>query len=985
MLRGRASLLKNLRFIHAAFSQNGGRSRLPGWSKTRLVACYFDGVLSPKTQTNLKNAKGYFEEHLSVGDYYAENERVQGEWIGEGAALLGLSGKVRRDEFLALCENLHPKSGEQLTQRRNTVRHDGADEVANRRVFYDFTFSPPKSVSIAALVGDDQRIIAAHADAVKVALTELERFASARVRGGGNNADRRTGNIIAALFEHETSRALDPHLHTHCIIFNATHDRDENRWKALQNYEMLGAQKYAENVYYHELARALLGFGYGLTNSARGDFELIGIAPELRDRFSKRHREIDEKTRAFLAAHPEKRGGNEDAIREHIAHKERARKTANIGSARLRQLWSEQLSAEELISLRQPRESNVELGRNLSPAEAVSWAEEHLFERRSVVREHELWRYALETARGGSISVADIRKETASRAYLRGADDKVAHRDVLAREWEIVQAARDGIGRYAPIAASGGNAEEQLAPDQHRALQFILASTNFVTLFRGGAGTGKSFVLQRVQRAIDQTHRPSMVLAPQRQQVIDLSRDGLARTQTVSECLERGTIPEGAVVIVDETGQIAGRQLRDLLRLVQERRGRVILSGDTRQHGPVEASDALRAIERYSGLRAAELDEIRRQEPKRGRTAEERNRIRRYRAAVEAAAVGDLPQSFAKLDELGAIVECDTGDQSEQLCSAYLEIAAREESAIVISQTRAEVREINNAIRGRLRQRGLLGAAESQVTALEQVDLTAAQKRDARHYPPDCVLVFNRDFGGRARGEQGKLIGITASRLALEVAGRVRHVPLKDLDHINVCLSRDITLSQGDKLQLKANATAGNGRKLANGEIVTVAAIKASGAIRLQDGRVLPPHYRQFLRGYAVTSYGSQGKTVDHVLFSDSAVRAASNAQQWYVTISRGRKSVQIFTPDKHELQRAITRSGERELALDLVSARSTRFGVRQQVLRSVRRGREFAKRVCRIAMRSWTAVFIPPNLKQLHETRNRQTIRPVRPNVLAA
>jgi hypothetical protein len=75
-------------------------------------------VLSPKTQTNLKNAKGYFEEHLSVGDYYAENERVGGEWVGEGAALLGLSGKVMRAEFLALCENQHPKSGEQLTQRR---------------------------------------------------------------------------------------------------------------------------------------------------------------------------------------------------------------------------------------------------------------------------------------------------------------------------------------------------------------------------------------------------------------------------------------------------------------------------------------------------------------------------------------------------------------------------------------------------------------------------------------------------------------------------------------------------------------------------------------------------------------------------------------------------------------------------------------------------------------------------------------------------
>lgn len=670
-------------------------------------------------------------------------------------------------------------------------------------------------------------------------------------------------------------------------------------------------------------------------------------------------------------------------MREHIAHKERARKTGDVGSARLRQLWAEQVTAEELTSLRQPRNAKPGLDHDLSPVEAVSWAEEHLFERRSVVREHELWRYALETARGGSISVAQIKKETDSRAYLR-ADDKVAHRDVLAREWEIVQAARDGIGRYAPIATSGRNAEEQLAPDQHRALRSILASTNFITLFRGGAGTGKSFVLQRVQGAIDQSGRPSLVLAPQRQQVIDLSRDGLTQTQTVSECLQRGTIPEGAVVIVDEAGQLAGRQLHDLLRLVQEWNGRVILSGDTRQHGPVEASDALRAIERYSGLRAAELDEIRRQEPKLGRTAEERNRIRRYRAAVEAAAAGDLPQSFAKLEELGAIVECDSRDQSEQLCSAYLEIAAREESAIVVSQTRAEVRGINNAIRSRLRERGLLGAVESQVTALEQVDLTTAQKRDARHYPPDCVLVFNRDFGGCARGEQGKLIGITPNRLALEVAGKVRHFPLKHLDHINVCLSRELTLSPGDKLQLKANNTAVDGRKLANGEVVTVAAIKANGAIRLRDGRVLPLHYRQFLRGYAVTSYGSQGKTVDHVLFSDSAVRAASNAQQWYVTISRGRKSVQIFTPDKLELQRAIMRSGQRELALDLVSTRSKRFGVRQQILRSVRRGREFAKRACQVAMRSWTAAFIKPE-KQLHETRNQQIIHSVRSNVLAA
>jgi hypothetical protein len=418
--------------------------------------------------------------------------------------------------------------------------------------------------------------------------------------------------------------------------------------------------------------------------------------------------------------------------------------------------------------------------------------------------------------------------------------------------------------------------------------------------------------------------------------------------------------------------------------LVQERSGRLILCGDTRQHGPVEASDALRAIERYSGLRAAELNQIRRQEPKRARTAAERERIRDYREAVKAAAAGELKRSFEKLEKLGAVAECGIGEQNTRLCDAYLDIAARGESAVVVSQTRAEVREINDGIRGRLRERGLLSGSEMEMTALEQVDLTQAQKLDARHYPADCVLVFNRDLIGCRRGQRGKLIGITEKRLALEVDGQVRHVPLTHLDHINVCREHMLALSSGDRLQLKANSVTGDGRKLANGEIVTVAKIKPNGAIRLADGRLLPAQYRQLLRGYAVTSYGSQGKTVDHVLFSDSAVRAATNAQQWYVTISRGRKSIQIFTPDKQQLREAIMRSGERELALDLLRAGARRYGVGHKVLRSIRRGREFACHVARVAMRSWTVAFIKLQLKTTNEIRSQQANRVVRANVLA-
>src|SRR5208283_5330802 len=111
------------------------------------------GMVTAKTQYNLTNAKEYFEEHLCVGDYYEEGQRVAGEWLGLGAQRLGLAGKVRADDFLRLCENQHPSSGEKLTPELKTTRIKDGQTVADRRIFYDFTFSPPKSVSLAGFLG----------------------------------------------------------------------------------------------------------------------------------------------------------------------------------------------------------------------------------------------------------------------------------------------------------------------------------------------------------------------------------------------------------------------------------------------------------------------------------------------------------------------------------------------------------------------------------------------------------------------------------------------------------------------------------------------------------------------------------------------------------------------------------------------------------------------------------------------------------------
>ena|SRR5437762_1235258 len=131
-----------------------------------------------------------------------------------------------------------------------------------------------------------------------------------------------------------------------------------------------------------------------------------------------------------------------------------------------------------------------------------------------------------------------------------------------------------------------------------------------------------------------------------------------------------------------------------------------------------------------------------------------------------------------------------------------------------------------------------------------------------------------------------------------------------------------LSLAAGDRLHLKANRRLAYGKRATNGELVTVRRVGNDGEIELEDGRVLDRSYREYLPGYAVTSYGAQGKTVDYVLFADSAVKVATNRKQWYVTISRGKKGVCILTPDKEQLRENVLRSGHRTLALDLVKPR---------------------------------------------------------------
>ncbi|MGD1032287.1 MAG: MobF family relaxase [Opitutaceae bacterium] len=876
-------------------------------------------MISPKPQLSLKNAREYFRTHLSAGDYYSQKNVVAGEWFGQGAARLNLTQTVSESAFLALCEGNDPGTGKRLTARRNSIRRENGKWVANKRIFYDWTISPPKSVSVIALL-QDPRVIDLHLGAVRAALQELETFAETRVRKGQTkDGARPTGNLVAACFRHDTSRELDPHLHTHAVIFNATFDPAENRWKALQTHGMLKAQRFANAVYEHELCRGLTALGYKPYRYA-GSFEVEGVTNAVIQRFSKRSRQIHEET-AKRVARDGLRGTMAD-VREQVAHDRRRRKIKEATADRLRSSWFGQLAAGERTSLQSlDRRSKGEERTPADLADILSWGSRHVFERNCVVAEHQVLAAALTRGRGQDFSLPALRDALNHMPAVFAVNEgAVTSREIVQLEQSLLRLATQ---RTVTEGAINCNfvPDPSLSAEQRRAVAKLMQSNSFITQLRGAAGTGKTVALREVQRGTIEAKRHWVILAPQRQQVLDLQNDGLP-ARTVAEFLNDPTkLAERTVICLDESGQVGIRDMHRLATIARESGGKLILSGDTRQHGAVAASDALVLLERYANVPVAKLETIRRQEPRLATTAKEKQAITAYRSAVKLASKGDAVRAFDRLDALGWIQQHSPGEGREMLAKHYLSATKRKDRVLVVTQTWNEVDAINAAVRAALRSAGQLGDGIS-IAAYQAVDLTAAQKQDAGSYLPGTKVFFLKGYGRHARGELSPVVGATEKGITLLKNGRRSPLAYRYAERLVVVRERQMEIAQGDRLQIKWNGRSIDDQPLVNGELVTVRGALADGRISVENDRgltkVLGPEQRLFNYGYAMTSYSSQGKTVDTVLFADSGCKPATNQKQWYVTISRARRRILVFTPDKAALRQTIAADGHRQLAVEV-------------------------------------------------------------------
>jgi conjugative relaxase-like TrwC/TraI family protein len=863
------------------------------------------------TMAKIRDGSTYLAKHLSANDYYAEKETVRGQWVGRGAGRLGLQGDIGTGDaaFEALRSNRHPSTGEQLTCR------DREDRIC----FYDFQCSAPKSVSVMGVTLGDGRLLAAHDEAVTRAFAELEAFAATQANTVFQRVNRITGNVVAGAFRHTASRALDPQVHTHLVTANATWDESSKSWRALTEFEMLHAIRYAGKVYQNELAGSCRRLGYELdeVRDERGrvtGFEIRGVQPEVRERFSKRRAEVEQGVAEFTA----KYGRSPSVAEIHaITLSTRNCKLTEITTPEVLAKQRAQLSGEEWADLlavkgkAEGRSQGSAYVQERLPCERESLraAVGHIYERKSVASGHEVLAEAL-NQNLGYVELPRLKKVADKVGLVQLGDRPGVHglfsteRGLRLERWAI-QHINESRNLFGPLARDGGRFGGGLSEEQRRALEAILACPDQVQSLRGAAGVGKTTLVKALDMALRTEGKSIVYCAPTTSAADTLRQNGISGATTVSDFLANRSVRDadrlhGAVLVVDEAGLAANKAGAELLRIAERHHARVVFIGDSRQHTSVEAGDFLRVMEAHSQMHCVELLDIRRQ------IAGD------YRAAVRQMAAGAARSGLESLDAMGAIKEGQAGYLADAVAT-YLEKSEggkRHDAVIAVMPTWAENRTFTAMLRTELTRLGQLGSAET-VTVLEPQPWTRVQKERAANYEAGMVVRINRTAAGFKRGAELTVAAVDGRVVKVTDGLRERVLPLGRLD-MEVAHPRRLEIAVGDKLLVRANDRA---KWLINGEVVDVAKID-HGVVTTLDGRKIDTgRFRLLDHGFAVTSHKSQSKTADHVVVAAERL----DAKAAYVACSRGRLSCSLHTPDKASLFDRLP-SGDRTAAMDVLA-----------------------------------------------------------------
>jgi conjugative relaxase-like TrwC/TraI family protein len=876
-------------------------------------------------------ARTYHEREFASQkqNYWSRDQQGHSEWRGRLAQQWKLVGAVKSEHFARLSEGQHPHTAEQLVRHQVSRTYQGkfGKKVtsAEHRAGWDATFSAPKSVSLTALVGGDDRVREAHRESVRAALRELERYTQARL--GNVHAPETTGTHIAATFEHDTARPVDgyaaPQLHTHSVIFNVT-ERSNGETRSLQPHELFVSQRFATAVYRSELALRLQELGYELERGKHGQPEIRGYTKEYLEATSPRREQIKD--------HLREQGIDGAAAAQIAAHHTRDHKelrSAEQVLRRHRELAAQYgHQADRVVALAREQGEHGTQEPEMNAHRAVTWARDHLFERSAVQDRRAILETAL--ARGmGETTYTAIRREFERRIAAGefrevsqiGARQQYTTAAMVRMESEVVGRMQEGnrrdysdpmlVSPQARIATEDRHPE--LNASQRQAVDEIFLSREKIVGLDGIAGTGKTTTLSVIREGAEAEGYRVEGFAPTSRAAQKLGEAGM-ETSTLQKHLVRGQHPdswEKRFYVLDESSLASTRQVHEFVNRLHPN-DRVLLVGDRRQHEAVEAGRPFAQLQ-DAGMKTVKLEEIVRQKDP------------ELKQVVEQLARGEVQEAIQNLDRQRRVHEIQGHD--ERIAAIAKNYAQSPENTLVISPDNRSRVEINERVHVELQRSRLVSNEEHRIrTLVPRQDLTGADRTWAERYEVGDVLRYSRASKetGIGKGEYAQVKSIDApkNRLTIELQdGTERTYDPRRHQGVSVFREDMRTFSEGDRIQFTAPA---NKPKVANRELGTIENIDGDGRLRLKmdGGRAveLDTHKHPHLdHGYAMTSHSSQGQTADRVLIhvdTELGAKDLLNSRMAYVAVSRGRYDAQIYTNNAQTLGQELSRNVSHSLAL---------------------------------------------------------------------
>lgn len=900
-------------------------------------------------------------DYYAADNYYTGDQEGPSSWGGRGAEELGLTGTVEAEMFARVLDGTLP-NGAQLERSAGGTRSNGVD----------LTFSAPKSVSLVAMIGGDARVAAAHARAVEQTMAWAEeRFATARA-GKGGREHIATGNLVYAAFHHDLSRKLDPQLHTHVAIANAT-QRPDGAWRALHNRPLWQNSPLIGAAYHAQLRANLAQLGYDTVITGRhGQFEISGISREAITAFSARREEIRARAEALGISSPKgreavalrtrdaKQAGDAVAARtlwaeKAVAHRDGINRVvaSALEQSRPRSLlqsiiaWGEAL-LERVTHAFRPRPEPLMTGgekarggAQLAAAYSVAAGVRHVAERQASFEDGALLRAALGFAeKGATVREIEARIGLLVRegVLIRGRSasihaGRLTTRDLLQTERALVKAAREGAGAgqalMSPeqvrtgLGAVEGRTGLCLSDEQVRGLDSLLVGLNRIQVIQGDAGTGKSTLFAFAREIAAQAGRSVVFLTAQGSLVAAMRNAGLDAHTVASVIGQTGSraakcdpatkaLLGGRLVVVEEASMLSSRQMAGLIAITEQAgAAKLAFVGDAAQIGAPAAGRPL-ALLQQEGAPTERLAENRRQQ-----TPE-------LRAAVAYAREGNIGAVFAVLGDR----VCEDRSPARAAARHYLSLTpAERERTAVLTSGHVLREQVLAAIRTGLMQEGTLGWQALGLRSLDRLNLTREELRQIAHWAPGMQLdLYRRQAGLEPGSYQVAQVSHADHLVQLRRNGKEHYLDPASLhpSGLGAALSvpGEMEVRTGDHLVFTA---ADHSRELVNGTRAICIGIEGADLhLRVETRDMVlgegDPMRDRLGHAAVLNMHRAQGITVDRALtIMHSENRLLNSTSLHYVLQTRAREEVVLFTDDREELRSSIENSpGHVPHALDL-------------------------------------------------------------------